>query len=348
MGKHYRQLQWEDRVSIEALYNNGMSVREIADYLHCHISTIYRELKRGEYVHTNTDLTETKTYASDKAQIHYENGLKNRGANIKLEKDYAFADFVEDRIINDRWSPDAIIGYLSLPENQDMFSVSICTKTLYNWIEAEIFLNISNKDLPVKRNEKRKYNHIKRQKRSSAGESISNRPEEINTREEFGHWEMDSVIGSLGKSKNTLVVLTERKTREEIIVKVSDHTSNSVVGVLNKLERKYGRKFKQIFKSITVDNGTEFSDVENMKASCKRKGDRTNIYYCHAYSSWERGSNENQNKLIRRWIEKGRNFDDVGRNKIEDIQNWMNNYPRRIFGYKTSEELFQHELEKIA
>ena len=111
---------------------------------------------------------------------------------------------------------------------------------------------------------KREYEKVQRQKRCSAGESISNRPEHIDKREEFGHWEMDSVIGSRGKSKNTLVVLTERKTRQELVFKVKDHSSKSVVEVLDNLERRWGEKFKQVFKTITVDNGTEFSDYEGL------------------------------------------------------------------------------------
>ena len=113
--------------------------------------------------------------------------------------------------------------------------------------------------MPVKKNKKRKYNKVKKQKRAEAGESIENRPEAINNREEFGHWEMDSVIGQRGKSKNTLLTLTERKTRAEIIFKLPDHSAEAVVAAVDRLEKRWGEMFKTVFKTITVDNGTEFA-----------------------------------------------------------------------------------------
>lgn len=172
---------------------------------------------------------------------------------------------------------------------------------------------MSNKNLPVKKNKKRNYKKVQRQqKRAAAGESIDKRPKEIDTREEFGNWEMDSVLGKRGKSKNTLLVLTERKTRNEIIFKLPDHTDEAVVAALDRLERKWGTDmFKRVFKTITVDNGSEFADAEGLQRSIINEGEkRTKVYYCHPYSSWERGTNEVTNKMIRRKIPKGTNFDD--------------------------------------
>ena len=121
------------------------------------------------------------------------------------------------------------------------FSTTICVTTLYSYIDKGIFLKLTNKDLPVKKNKKRGYHKVKKQQaRANAGESIEKRPEEIDKREEFGHWEMDSVIGKRGKSKNTLLVLTERKTRDEIIFKLPDHTAEAVVAAVDRLERKWG------------------------------------------------------------------------------------------------------------
>ena len=199
----------------------------------------------------------------------------------------------------------------------------------------------------MKRKEKRPYRKVT-QKRASKGESIENRPEEIDKREEIGHWEMDTVVGKQGVSKKSLLVLTERKTRKEIIILLKEHTAAAVVRALNGLERKLGKKFREIFKSITVDNGSEFADYEGMKTSRRSKMQRTQVYYCHPYSSWERGSNENQNKLVRRHIPKGTNFDDKTQSEINRMTEWINNYPRRIFDYKTSEQLFNEELAMAA
>lgn len=349
MGKCYRQLKWEDRVRLEALLLAGTDKKEIAKILHCHISTIYREIKRGSYEHLNSDYTTEIRYSSDMAQKKYELGLENRGAELKIGSDFELANYIENKIVNENYSPDAVIGELSLPENEGKFETTICTKTVYNYIDKGIFLCLTNKDLPVKSDSKRDYRKIKKtQKRAQAGESISQRPEDIDKREEFGHWEMDSVMGKQGESENCLVVLTERMTRDELIFKTPDHKASSVVEVLDSLEREWGENFHKIFKTITVDNGTEFSDCAGMEKSCLNPDKkRTKLYYCHPYSSWERGTNENQNKMIRRKIPKGTNFDAKTQEEIISIQEWINHYPRRIFGYRSSAELFEQELDKI-
>ena len=106
--------------------------------------------------------------------------------------------------------------------------------------------------------------------------------------------------------------------------------------------------FKRVFKSITVDNGVEFSDCSGLERSVIGEGKRTFVFYCHPYSSWERGTNENTNKLIRRHIPKGTNFDGRTDEEIATIEEWINNYPRGIFGFKTSKELFEEEIKKLA
>ena len=114
------------------------------------------------------------------------------------------------------------------------------------------------------------------------------------------------------------------------------------------LERKWGDMFYKIFRSITVDNGVEFSDYEGLERSALKEGKRTFVFYCHPYSSWERGTNENNNRLIRRHIPKGVDFDDTTDEEIAYIEDWINNYPRGIFEFKTSAELFEEELQKLA
>ena len=187
------------------------------------------------------------------------------------------------------------------------------------------------------------------QKRVQAGDSISQRPDYIDTREEFGHWEMDTVVGPQGKSKKVMLVLTERKTRKEIVYLMQDRKAQTVVKALNTIERSYGeRLFRNVFKTITVDNGVEFSDAEGLERSRRnKKKKRTKVYYCHPYSSCERGSNENANRLIRRHIPKGVNFDKKRQSEIKEIETWINNYPRKLFGYNTAEEQFVYEMEKL-
>lgn len=187
--------------------------------------------------------------------------------------------------------------------------------------------------------------------RAPAGESIEQRPEEIDGREEFGHWEGDTVYSGKGKRKTTraLLTLTERKTRKEIIIAIPNRKAETVVKALDALERKLGaRRFRAIFKSITFDNGTEFAAAEELERSCINKHlPRTKVYFCHPYSSWERGTNENTNGMIRRRFPKGTNFAAVTNAQIAQAENWINNYPRKILGYKSSEIVFRECLREL-
>jgi len=96
-----------------------------------------------------------------------------------------------------------------------------------------------------------------------------------------------------------------------------------------------------VFQSITVDNGSEFADCDSMEKSCLNDGKRTKLFYCHPYSSWERGSNENQNKLIRRWIPKGTPIENFTDEEIARIEAWINDYPRKIFKGRAAADLFE-------
>lgn len=128
-----------------------------------------------------------------------------------------------------------------------------------------------------------------------------------------------------------------------------DQTSASVVAALNKLERKYGRRFSKIFKSITFDNGSEFSDCEGIEKSIygnNRK--RTKAYYCHPYSAYERGTNENINKMIRRFLPKGTDFRKVTAAYIQRVETWINNYPREILGFESAAMQFERHLAAAA
>ena len=118
-----------------------------------------------------------------------------------------------------------------------------------------------------------------------------------------------------------MLTLTERKTRQEIIRKLPNKKQKSVLKALKKLWSLYE------FKSVTADNGSEFLDFKSIEKALKCK-----VYYAHPYSSWERGSNENANGMIRRFFPKGTDFGKVRLDKIKAVEDWMNDYPRRILG----------------
>lgn len=345
--RRFRQLTRADRFKIDALERAGVSRRVIAEQIGVHISTIYRELGRGQYIHTNSDLTEEERYSPDIADEKYRINLKDKGPDLKIGADHALATYIEKRIADDGYSPGAVL--LEIAAQGLIFNTKISKPTLYSYIDKGIFLRITNKNLPVKGIRKSKYRKVRKQARANAGVSIEKRPEDIKTREEFGHWEMDTVIGKKGESKHSLLVLTERKTRMEIIFRLTAHTTEQVCQKLDILESKWGVHFKEIFKTITVDNGSEFSDWERMqKSAVNDNEERIGIYYCHPYCSYERGSNENQNRLIRRKIPKGTNFDDRTEEDIQSVEDWINNYPRALFNGKSAADMFRLEIDKIS
>ena len=343
MGKHMSR---NDRIAMETLLNAGHSKEEIAEQLHFHRSTIYREYNKGKYIHRNSDYTEEERYSSDLGQKAHDYAQEGKGRALKIGNDRELAEYIEDKIVNDKFSPEAALA--DVERSGIEFKTTISLRTLYRYIDNGIFLKLTNKDLPIKSKKKKHNKKVQVQKRASAGESIENRPKEAKDREIFGHWEMDTVKGKRGVTKSCMLVLTERKTRDEIIIKMKDQGAASVVEALDRLERKYGDMFYKIFRSITVDNGVEFADYEGLERSVLKEGKRTFVFYCHPYSSWERGTNENNNRLIRRHIPKGVDFDDTTDAEIAYIEEWINNYPRGIFDYKTSAELFEEEIKKLA
>jgi len=179
---------------------------------------------------------------------------------------------------------------------------------------------------------------------------ISDRPKEIDLRKEIGHWEMDLVEGKRDSDKQVLLVLTERVSRKEIIELLPNKEQESVIKALNRIEKREGVvNFRNKFQTITTDNGSEFLNYEGIEKSyTKSKKTRTRQYFANAYCSWQRGSNENQNKLIRRFLPKGTSFKNLTKSYVKKIEDWMNNYPRKMFDFKSPNEIYDEYLGKIA
>ena len=334
-GKYLTEI---DRYQLEALLKQKVQKCNIAKALKKSVRTINRELQRGIIEIKDSQWRDVKMYCADVAQRKHEENTANKGPSLKIGKDHELARHIEKKIKEEKFSPDAVIGEIKAKGKK--FKTSICTKTVYNYIDKDIFLGISNKDLPVKcKGNKKRYRKRTVALNNIKGQSIEKRPKEVEERKEYGHWEMDCVAGGKKGSKAVLLVLSERKTREEIILKMKDKCQKSVISKLNMLERRYRKEFSNKFKTITVDNGVEFLNYQLMEQSIRNKKKRTQIYYAHPYSSWERGTNENTNKLIRRFIPKGADIDGYTDEDIKRIQHWINNYPRRIFNYKSSNDM---------
>lgn len=339
-SKSYKHLTYKDRLLIEILAKEKCGTKEIANRIGVSQRTIQRELRRGQIQQLNgSTWTYYSKYDADFAQRSYNIKQRDKGPTLKIGHNHSLAKQIETMVKN-KISPDIIAHWIK--QNKHIYGITLCTQTIYNYIEKNVFISISSKDLiygPYKQHkDPRTYNRPSY--KNLKGKSIELRAKEVLEREQYGHWEMDLIVGQK-KSAACLLVLTERKSRGEIILKLPNKSQHSVITALDKLERKYGtKKFRESFLSITVDNGSEFLASDEMECSCLSGKRRTQVYYAHPYSAFERGSNENLNRMIRRFIPKGCDINKYSKREILRIQNWLNNYPRKILSYKSPNECF--------
>ena len=338
-GKKYVHLSERDRYKIEGLLEAEKDIEEISVILRRDRSTIYREIRRGKVFRVQNDFKEGYEYRANTAQADYESQGQNKERSLKIGKDKELEAYIREKMVEDKFSPDAIIGEIKLKGLK--FKGIICTKTLYNYIDAGLLSGISNKNLWQKRDKKKRgYKTVSRVNTKNRDcRSIEDRPKKVNERSEYGHWEGDTVKGPQGGTRKSLFTLTERKSKKEIIIKIPQATQEAIQKAIDSLEMKHGEDFKLMFKSITFDNGVEFLDWKSLEISLlKSEERRTMIYFAHSYSSWERGTNENQNRMIRRFVPKGADIADYSDADIQEIEDWMNNYPRKVLGYKTANQ----------
>lgn len=348
-NKKFKQISFEERLLIEHMYNKQKKrYREIGEELGKNRSSIYREIKRGLVEVSNSDLSKRIDYSAVIGENRKAEKSSNKGPNLKIGKDRKLSSFIEEKI-KKNYSPEVIAAEV---RRENTFEIKLHWKTIYNYIDKGILL-IDRKDLTYgnyrKVKKEKKYDSVSRRK-LKAGRMISDRPKEIELREELGHWEMDLVEGSKDRDKKVLLVLTERVSRKEIIELLPTKEQASVIKALNRIEKREGVvKFRNKFKTITTDNGSEFLNYKGIEKSySKSKKRRTNQYFANAYSSWQRGSNENQNKLIRRFLPKGTSFKELTSSDVKQIENWMNNYPRKMFNFKSPNEIYNEYLKKMA
>lgn len=342
-GKH---LSYQERAQIAILRKQGYSNRAIAKALGRAPQTIHNEIKRGTVEQKKVQIQNGTVYTyyfniydADFAQADYERQRINCGKRPKWVEANDFLKWADKQMLEEKWSPDVVVGYAR--KNQ-LFDAAVipCTTTLYHWIDRGLTQTI-NLDLleKVSRNTKNQSRKSRRNKRV-LGPSIDERPKEIETRESFAHWEVDTVIGRKGANEPVLLTLVERKTRYEVIIKLDNKTSQAVDDAIQALRDRAGDSLELLFKSITSDNGVEFSGLhESLK-------DAVDVYFAHPYSSWERGTSENLHKMIRRFIPKGQSLQDLTEAHCQRIQNWINDYPRKQLGYQTPHELFVKEFRK--
>lgn len=319
--KEYKQLTVAERNKIEILLQQEYSVTAIANALGVNKSTISREIKKRSC---------PKGYFSKVAQIDRKEKQKNSGKK-KILSNWKYRSYVINRLI-DGWSPEQISGRLKL-EQSDWY---VCPETIYKFIYEDEY----SKDIKLyqylRQGKKRR---IKWKGRKTKTERIPNRvsihqrPAVVSYHVEFGHWEGDSVIYPNKKAINTINELKSGYVEFSILErKTAEITAEAMVQKLSVHE----------VKTITVDNGSEFTKHEIL---IEELGAQT--YFCDPYSSWQRGSNENTNGLLRRYLPKRKNIDNLTQDELDEIAEELNNRPRKRLGYKTPNEVYLQEMYNL-
>ena len=323
-----KHLTIKERAQIELLIKQGTKKSEIAKTIGISRSTLYNELNKGTVEQMDTHLKIHKEYFAETGQTVYEQNRKNSRKPYKFIKAFEFIKYSEKEILEKKYSPDVVCG---IAKKEGRFNEMVCTKTLYNYIDAGL-MNVKNIDLNIKV----KISHKSRKCRKNSrimGESIEKRPEKVNERNEFGHWEIDTVVGTKNRSA-VLLTLVERVTRQLITMKIPSRSSEAVSEAMKKITSQFGDKAYKTFKSITADNGSEFATLTNTVPF-------SDVYFTHPYSSFERGTNEKQNSMLRRFFPKNQSLNNVSDQAIKAAQDWINTLPRKIFDYYCSNDLFQ-------
>ncbi|CJQ26929.1 IS30 family transposase [Streptococcus pneumoniae] len=306
-GKH---LTIDSRRLIERWKKEGKSNREIASLLGKAPQTIHTKIKRRTVRKCLGKGRFKEVYSADYAQQSYENNRKHSVKKSSVTKE------LKEKILhyhNQKFSPEMMVMAKG---------VNVGISTIYYWIHHGK-LGLSKQDLLYPRKGKA----LKKQASTNfkpAGQSIEQRSEAINLRLENGHYEIDTVL--LTRAKNyCLLVLTDRKSRHQII-RLIPNKSAEVVNQALKLILKQHK-----ILSITADNGTEFNRLFDVFSE-------EHIYYAHPYAFWERGTNENHNRFIRRWLPKGTKK--MTPKEVAFIEKWINNYPKKCLDYKSPREDF--------
>lgn len=331
-GKH---LSFEERVIIQTRRKDNLSINKIAAELRRAPNTIRNEIKHGTVMLYNGRVARYKASVGQEA---YEKNRINSCRRCEYLYKLTFIAYVEDRFFNDGISIDACVGE-ALAKGYFPRESMLCAKTIYNYIDKVLML-IRNHYLPEKVSRKPRCKRVNENKKI-LGRSIEERPD-IDNRLEFGHWKADLVIGQKDKADEALLTLLERQTRKYILVKIAAKTASAVMDGFAKVIEYFGSKFSEVFKTITTDNGSEFAELSRLEAVSD-----TLVYYAHPYSSWKKGSNERHNRLVRRFIAKGKRISDYGLDAIAKIEDWCNYLPRKILGYKRPDDLFESKLDEI-
>ena len=313
---NYKHLSQVERYQIYALMKAGHDQTQIAKLLDRHKSTISRELSRNRGL---------KGYRPKQAcATAAKRSEKSRNAATMLP-------WVAEQaacLLKLQWSPEQIAGKLPVSHEtlyQHVYSDKARGGTLWKNLRCQ------------KQKRKRYAGGRDRRGQIPHRRPLSDRPSHIEARKQVGHWECDTVIGA--NHKGAIVTMVERKSGFGVIVKVAHKTSDLVSRAIVEGLQPFANRVK----TLTYDNGKEFAAHIQIDQALNSTG-----YFARPFASWERGSNENFNGLLRQYVPKKRLMNTVDEDEITMIQNRLNNRPRKRLGFKTPSEVFHQSLKRVA
>lgn len=327
----YCHLSSVERDEIAQMYFSGLSFSEIGRRLGRDKSTISREVRRNRVRDGSQRFVRWRYLSSQAALLTKQRRSNAKNSVSRVLDDRKLLNYVK-RGLKNRWSPEQISGRIALDHREDPM-MRISHETIYKWLRQDkkqggkwyLFLRQG------RRARRKKYGSSLRRYRIQGQRSIEFRPKVANLRKRIGDWEGDTVEGK--NHQGRLLTLVDRKSRFTFALKVSSKYSSEVVGTIN---RVLGPLPAAARRTLTLDNGTEFSHFKRIESSIA-----TRVYFAHPYSSWERGTNENTNGLLRQYFPKATDFNKISSQQLASAVQQLNNRPRKCLNWRTPREVFK-------
>ncbi len=315
----YHHFTIEERCCLREFYNKGYSYRKIAELLGRNVSSISREIMRNK-----SFMNANPAYYPHTAQKKYL--LRRSYCHRGMFQDQEKLDYIKEKLLL-TWSPEQIANTpceLKMPS----------TRTIYRWI-YEKYVDVN---LKVLRRKGKSRGKKETRGKFDLGKTIRKRDKSVYKRQEFGHWEADTVVSGRGKSKVCFATLAERKTRYYIALKMpnrnADTMAKAIISALSDLP-------SEAVKTITCDRGAEFANWQTIEKELDRS-----VYFADPYCAWQKGTNENLNGLLREFYPKGRNLSRVSPATLKKNLALINARPKKVLNYNNPLDLFNDSIKK--
>ena len=313
---YYKHLVRVERMEIGILLRKGYKVSEIAAEIGRHPSTIYREIRRN---------TVSGSYRSAKAD--HKSYVRRKYAKyqcMRIIGDMKLREYIDKGLLEKNWSPEQIAGRIA----RETGMTPVSSPSIYKYIRS-VYGRKLEQELDLAR-KKRRTRHQRKVTQLEDRVFIDARPEAVSMRQQYGHWEADFIVSGKNYGTASLLVLHERVSRYTLIRKLSGRTIKEVEDALVEMTKAIGP-----FKTLTIDNDIAFARHFKLSEIVDAP-----VFFTHPYHSWEKGGVENANRLIRRYVPKGCDISTFTDKEIQDVQTWMNNLPRKVLDYETSNEVY--------